>query len=378
MYKSFKIRLYPNKTQEILLEKHIGACRYIWNYMLENQKKLYENGEKTVSAFNMMALLSKIKKTEEHQWLYDVSNSSCQIVCRDLKKAYDGAFKSQRGFPKFKSKKRSKPSFPTRPCMVRFKEGRVSLEKIGKVKYKSDLDFLEKNTKKIYDPRILKCDNKWILSFCVFSDKQAKVLTDKAMGIDLGVKDLAIVAFGEDSLIFPNINKSQKIKKLNQKLKRLNKKIARKYQMNKKGNLYIKTKNIEKAEKELRRIYSKITNIRNNYLHQVSHKIVELRPYKITMETLDIQELLKNKRLSRLIKEQSFYKFIELIKYKSEEYGIEFIQAERFFPSSKTCSECGCIKPDLKLSDRTYVCKHCGLIINRDLNAAINLMRYKA
>ena len=219
--------------------------------------------------------------------------------------------------------------------------------------------------------------NKYFISFGLECENQTRELNDYSMGIDLGVKDLAVISYGENSLVFHNINKSSKVKKLYRELKHLQRSISRKYETNKQGNKYVKTNNIIKAEEKLRKINKKISDIRNNYIHQTTHKLIELLAKRVVMEKLNVLGMMKNKHLAKVIGEQNFYKFIEYMKYKCEWNGIEFIQVDRFYPSSKKCSCCGNIKKDLKLSDRVYVCK-CGLNIDRDLNAAVNLKNYVA
>ena len=337
MIKSYKIRLYPTKEQEQLMWKHVGSCRFIWNWMLAKQEELYKQGEKHLSAFDMINLLSPMKKQEEYKWLSDVSNNSLVTICRDLDKAYKMFFKKTSGFPKFKSRKKSKPNFPVRTEVLYFKDDKVlNIEKIGKVKYKT------------------------------------------SMGIDLGVKDLAIVEYNGEPLVFHNINKSKQMRNISKKLKRLQRSISRKYEANHTGKKYNKTNNIEKQEERLRKLRARQSNIRRNYLHQTTHKLVSLLPKRIVMEDLNVQGMMKNRHLSKAVQEQCFYEFIRQMEYKCAWNGIELVKADRFYPSSRTCSVCGCIKKDLKLSDRTYHCSDCGLVIDRDYNAAINLSRYVA
>lgn len=374
MIKSFKIRIYPTKAQEELIWKHIGSCRYIWNWMLAKQQELYAVGEKHLSAFGMMKLLTPLKNDGEHGWLYDVSNASLQIVCRDLQQAYDKFFKKVSGYPKFKSRKRNKPSYPVRQN-IWFNGNIVTIERLGKVKFKTDFTFPDGVGHKFSNPRITNRNGKWILSFGMECENQAPKLTDMSMGIDLGIKDLAIVECN-GQIVFHNINKSKKMKELCKKQKHLQRSISRKYEANKQGQKYIKTKNIERLENKLRKLYCHISNIRKNYIHQCTHALVSLLPFRVVMEDLNIQGMMKNRYLARAIQEQCLSEFIRQMRYKCEWNGIEFIQVDRFYPSSKTCSCCGNIKRDLKLSDRTYKCDICGLTIDRDYNAAINLSKY--
>lgn len=197
------------------------------------------------------------------------------------------------------------------------------------------------------------------------------------MGIDLGIKDLAVVACGDKHYVFNNINKSLKVKKINRKIKELQRDISRKYVVSKQQyGCYKKSNNIVKKENQLTKLHTKVANIRKNYIHQTTHFLVSLLPQRVVMEDLDITRMMQNRYLNQFIGEQCWYEFIRQMKYKCEWNDIEFIQVDTFYPSSKTCSVCGCVKNNLKLSDRTYVCKDCGNVIDRDLNAAINLMRY--
>lgn len=377
--KSFKIRLYPTKEQEQLMWRHIGSCRFIWNYMLAYQQAAYERGEKYLSAFDMINLLKPLKNDGEHEWLYDVSNASLQSICRDLDEAYKRFFKKSAGFPKFKSRKRSKPAFPI--CEDRFyfaDEKFVQVQKLGRVRYKTDFDLPLGKGHKFANPRISFVNGKWMLSFGMECENQAPELTDKSMGIDLGVKDLAAAEFDGEMFKFHNINKSRRMRQLKKQLQHTQRSISRKYEMNKRGNAYVKTNNIVKQEDKLRRIHTRIANIRSNYIHQTTHTLASMLPCRVVMEDLNVTGMMKNKHLSKAIAEQCFHEFLRQMQYKCEWNGIEFIQVGRFYPSSKTCSGCGTIKTDLKLSDRTYHCKHCGLTIDRDYNAAVNLSRYVA
>lgn len=379
MLRTLKIRLYPTKEQEEIMKKHIGGCRFIWNYMLAREIERYNSGEKVViSAYEMMRVLANLKKEEQYSWLYEISNASCQTICRDLEKAYKRFFNRQNNFPKFKSLKKSKKSFPVRAERLWFEAKYAHIERLGKVRYKTDYNLPKGRDYKFGESRITYFEGKWILTVVIERENQAINLTDKKMGIDLGVKKLAVVAFGEEAFYFDNINKSKKIRDLNKKIKFISRKISRKYRMNKQGNVYIKTKNIEKEEKKLRKLHRRIKNIRENYIHQITRKLVNMLPYEVIMEDLNVKGLLKNKKLSRAISEQCFYKFAYQMEYKCEEMGINFTYVDRFFPSSKTCSNCGCIKTNLRLSDREYYCEHCGMKKDRDYNAAINLMRYEA
>ena len=378
MIKSYKIRLYPTTEQEQKMWQHIGACRYVWNYMLDLQEQRYVNGEKHLSRFDMIKWLTPLKQEAERIWLKDVANASLQVVCTDLAKAYDTFFKKRGGFPKFKSRKKSKANFPTRYEHLWFSETLVNIEKIGKVAYKTDFELPLGRGNKFTNPRVSYQNGKWILSFGMECENQTHILTDKPMGIDLGIKETMTVAYGDEQIVFHNINKSRKVRLLKKQMKHLQRSISRKYEVNRQGNKYIKTRNIEREEEKLRKMYARLANIRSNYNHQCTHKLISLLPSRVVMEDLNVQGMMKNKHLSKAVAEQCFYEIIRQMKYKCEWSGIPFMQVGRFYPSSKTCSCCGHIKRDLKLKDRTYVCSECGTVIDRDLNAAINLQRYSA
>ena len=379
MIKSFKIRLYPTKSQEQLMWKHIGACRFIWNYMLEAQQSNHEQGGRYLSAFSMIKLLTPLKQDGEHDWLYDVSNASLQTICRDVDSAYQRFFTRSARHPKFKSRKRARPNFPIRAEGLYFADAkRVQIQKLGRVKCKTDFEFPLGRGVKFTNPRISYINGKWMLSFGMGCENQAPVLTDKPMGIDLGLKDLAVAEFNGTMLQFHNINKSKQTKALKKRLLHTQRSISRKYEQNRVGGRYVKTKNIEREEAKLRKIYARTSNIRNNYIHQITHALVEMHPCRVVMEDLNMRGMMSNRHLAKAVQEQCFYEFLRQMQYKCEWNGIEFIQADRFYPSSKTCSGCGTVKADLKLSDRTYRCECCGLVIDRDYNAAINLSRYTA
>lgn len=377
MIKGFKIRIYPTKEQEKLIWQHIGSCRFIWNYMLDLQIERHKNGEKHLSGFDMIKLLTPLKREEEYAWLKEVSNTSLQRTCSTLALNYDGFFRKCSGLPKFKSRKRSKPSFPICCARFYFDGNTVQVQKLGRVKYKSDFQFPQGTGHKFSNVRISFVNGKYMLSFGMECENQVPQLTDNSIGIDLGIKELATVFCGNEQLVFHNINKSKKVRELKRKLKHTQRTISRKYEASKaRTGRYEKTRNIEREENNLRKLHARLTNIRHNYLHQTTARLISMLPARVAMEDLNVTGMMKNKHLSKAIAEQCFYEFIRQMRYKCEWNGIEFIQVPRFYPSSKTCSCCGSIKRDLKLSDRTYVCPDCGFTIDRDLNAAINLSRY--
>ncbi len=381
MIKGFKVRLFPNEVQTQLLWRHINVSRFVWNYALAEQFNRYKNGEKHLNKYGMRDIFITLKQLEEYAWLKEISAHTIGNVCIDLDKAYTSFFKKIGGKPKFKKKGKCKNAFPVRYESMYFINDCVNIEKIGKIKYQSDKELPQgRNACKFTNPRIAFENNKWILSFGMEYENQVQELNDFSVGIDLGVKELAVVAYGENHKVYKNINKSKRVKTLKHKLVHLQRKVSRKYEANNKHKIYdtkwYKSNGILKTEEQIRKICNQLSNIRKDYTHQTTHEIISLLPKKVVMEDLNVSGMMKNKHLAKAIAEQMFNEFIRQMKYKCEYNGIEFVQVDRFYPSSKTCHKCGCIKHDLKLSDRTYICSECGEVIDRDLNAAINLANY--
>lgn len=370
--KSLKIRLYPTKEQEILFKKHIGAERYIYNWGLDLNNELYKAEKKKYSTNDLGKMLTRYKK--ECLWLNEVSNATLKESIRNLDKAYTNFYKKHAELPKFKSKKHCKLSFYSRYDKIYFKDNVVNLEKIGKVKYKSSYDIDLTKIFKFSNPHVSYNGRCWVLTLGIETKIEEIKLTNEVIGIDLGIKDLAICS---NNMVFRNINKTRIIKSLEKRLHRLQCKVSKKYDMNKEGRSYIKTSNIIKLEERIKKLHRKLNNIRQDYIHKSTTSIVKAKPCRVVMEDLNVKGMMKNKHLSKAIQQQKFYEFIRQMKYKCEWNGIEFVQANRFYPSSKKCSCCGNIKKDLKLSNRTYICEECGLVIDRDLNASINLSNYR-
>lgn len=371
MKKSLKIRLLPTEQQELLMLKSIGCSRFAYNWALNRCNELYEQGIK-YNMSNIRKEFTQLKKQEEFKWLNEVSNTTMVEAMRNLDKAFKTFFKTKKGYPKFKSKRKSKQSFYVRYDNLYFKKGICNIEKVGKIKFKTNYNI--PNCK--YSNPYCSYDGKyWYLSFGVeVEENQTTLNKDLSIGIDLGIKDLAIVNCLDKPI--RNINKTKRVKVLKKRLRRLQRQVSRKYEANRCGNKFVKTNNVIKLEDQIKLLHRRLSNIRNNHIHQATSKIIKLNPYRIVMEDLNIVGMMKNKHLSKAIAEQGFYEFIRQIKYKCEFNGIEFIQVDRWYPSSKTCSCCGNVKQDLKLKDREYVCDKCGLVIDRDKNASINLGNY--
>ena len=370
-----KVRLYPTEIQEQKLWQSVGTARFIYNWTLARQEENYKNGGKFISDNDLRKEITQLKKTDL-QWLSEVSNNVAKQAVKDACDSYKRFFKGLADKPRFKSRRKSKPSFYNDNCKLKVKDKSVLIEKVGWVNikpYSIPLDVKYSNPHISFDGKY------WYISVGVERELPKVKLTDKSIGIDVGVKDLAICSNG---MIFKNINKTKEVKRLKKVLKRKQRKVSRKYDINKikKGGenrcQFKKTNNIIKLEKEIRLLHRRLTNIRSNHIHQATNKIVKIKPSRVVMETLNIKGMMKNRHLSKAIAEQCLYEFKRQIQYKCKKYGIEFVEADKWFPSSKTCSCCGAIKKDLKLKDRVYQCS-CGLKIDRDLNASINLSRYK-
>ncbi len=368
------MRLKPTKEQEILMFKSCGVARFTYNWGLNRWNELYKQDLKSSKNAIKKEFNNTIKKDEAFKWLNEVSGQVTAQAFADLDEAFKKFFKKTGKHPKFKTKRESRKSFYVRYDAIKFEDGKVNLEKIGKVKYKTNYDV--PNLSKYNNPRCHFDGKYWYITLGFeHNENQVELKKDLSIGIDLGVKDLAIFNYLDQPI--KNINKSVKVRKLKKRLKRLQRQVSRKYEANKSGNKFMKTNNIIKLEKCIKLICRKLSNIRNNHIHQATSKVIKLRPYRVVMEDLNVNGMMKNKHLSKAIAEQCFYEFIRQMKYKCEFNGIEFIQVDRFYLSSKTCSCCGHMKKELKLKDRIYICDECGLEIDRDKNASINLAKYK-
>ena len=373
MIKSIKIRLLPTEEQEIRMNKSVGTARFAYNWGLAKWEEMYKEGFKPSGIKIKKIFNNGIKKEEEYKWLYEVSGQITAQAFTDLQNSFDNFFNKKCEYPRFKSKRKSRESFYVRYDRMSIKDNTVNIEKVGRVKFTTnyDIPILDKYV----NPRCSFDGKYWYLAFAYEHDEnQVQLNKDLSIGIDLGITNLAVVSAIESPI--KNINKNPKVKKLEKKLKRLQRKCSRKYEMNKDGKQFIKTENIIRLEKEIKLIHRKLTNIRTNHIHQATNSIIKLKPYRVVMEDLNISGMMKNKHLSKAIGQQKLHEFSRQMEYKCEFNRIEFIKVDRFFPSSKMCSSCGNIKKDLKLSDRIYKCE-CGLVIDRDKNASINLSNYK-
>ncbi|MFL8710953.1 RNA-guided endonuclease InsQ/TnpB family protein [Clostridioides sp. GD02377] len=392
-----KIRLKPTKEQEMLFWKSAGVARWSYNYFIATQNETYQSyldnnktGKRFIGDGEVRKYINNVLKPTTHAWLKEVGSNVMKQGVKDAKDAYTKYFKKLADKPKFKSKHKSTPSFYVNYESLKRIDGfHFRGEKIGIVETS---EMLPKVKDKYSNPHIKYDGKHWCLSFSIEIEEETYQLTNISLGIDVGIKDLAICSNGET---YKNINKGKEVKRLEKKLKRELKSFSRMRENNMINKIYYKSedkkgilksfeyirplrecKNYQKQLKAVQGIYRRLTNIRNNHLHQTSSGIVKTKPFRIVMETLNIKGIMKNKHLSKAIQQQKLYEFKRQIQYKCKKYGIEFIEVDKFFPSSKKCSCCENIKKDLKLSDRIYKCDNCGISIDRDYNASINLANY--
>jgi putative transposase len=341
---------------------------------LAKQEENHKNGGKFIQDGDLRKNLTVLKKTEELAWLNNYSNNITKQAVKDACEAYKKFFKKLSDKPKFKSKRKSRPAFYQDTEKIKFKNGKVRLEKIGWVSL-SEKDRIPENSK-YTNPRVTFDGVHWYVAVGIEVEQEEPVeLTGESIGIDVGIKELAVCSNGT---VAKNINKTKKIKKLEKKMRRLQRKVSNKYLKNKKGESYRKTRNIIKLEKKIKKLHRNLDNVRTDYRHKVTTKIVKTKPSRIVMESLNVKGMMKNRHLSKAIAQQGLCDFKSMIQYKSKKIGTEFVEANNWYPSSKTCSECGQVKTKLSLSERVFECECCGTVIDRDLNASINLSRYKA
>ena len=381
MIKTIRVMLIPNNKQKTKLFRYANTARFAYNWALAREIENYENGGKFLSDSDLRKEFTQLKKAEEYSWLNKISNNVTKQAIKDACNAYKRFFKGYSKFPKFKSRKYSVPSFYQDNVKIKFTETHVKVEGFttSKRKNKQKINWIrlaEHNRIptdcKYTSPRIKYNGLNWWITVGVEYEDSTTIPSNDGIGIDLGIKDLAICS---DGAKYKNINKSQKVKKLEKQKRRLQRSISRSYEKNKKGESYCKTNNVIKKEKLLLKRNHRLTNIRKNYLNQTTSEIVNRKPRFICIEDLNVSGMMKNRHLSKAVQNQGFFEFRKQLEHKCSDKGIQLIVADRFYPSSKLCSCCGNIKKDLKLSDRIYKC-NCGNVIDRDFQASINLKAY--
>ena len=381
MIETIKVQLRPNNKQLTKLFQYAGCSRFAYNWTISREQENYKLGNKFLSDNELRKEFTQLKKHKEYQWLSKISNNVTKQAIKDACNSYKRFFKGLSKYPKFKSKKNSKQSFYQDGVKIQFTNTHVKVEgfTMSHRKNKQKLNWIKLREKgriptncKYMNPRITYDGLHWFVSVSIDVEDNTDIPSNEGVGIDLGLKDLAICSDGHT---YKNVNKTQKVKKIEKRKRRLQRSISRKYNMNKRGESYKKTSNIIKREKELLKLSKRLTNIRHNHLHQITSEIVKRKPSFICIEDLNVSGMMKNKHLSKAIQQQGLYEFRRQIEYKSDWNNITVIVADRYFPSSKLCSCCGEIKKDLKLSDRIYRCD-CGNIIDRDYQASLNLKQH--
>ena len=381
MVKAIKVMLIPNNVQQTKLFQYAGASRFAYNWALAREKENYEKGGRFIPDTELRKEFTRLRNSDEYAWLLNVGNNVTKQAIKDACSAYKNFFKGLQRYPRFKAKKKSMPKFYQDNIKIQFRDTHVKFEgfSFSRKANKQKLNWVKlaehgriPTDAKYRNPRVSFDGLNWWISVCVeFPDCRDRSNHD-GIGIDLGIKDLAICSDGNT---YKNINKSQTVKKLEKCKRRLQRSVSRKYEHNKKGGSYCKTNNIVKKEKLLLKVNHRLANIRKDYLNQTTSEIVNRKPRFICIEYLNVSGMIKNRHLSKAVQNQGFFEFRKQLEYKCNDRGIQLIVADRFYPSSKRCSCCGKIKKDLRLSDRTYKCE-CGNVIDRDFQASLNLKAY--
>lgn len=347
--------LLPTPEQEMLFRKSSGTARWTYNYMVGKNK----DSDKFINERTIRKEITLLKKTDEYSWLKEVSANIPKQACKDCQAGYKRFFEGKGGYPNFK-KKGYKESFYINYESFHPTKNGCYCEKIGEVKTVEPIPEVQK----YLEPRIVFDGKYWYITFGYeVKPKAEHNKNGRVIGIDLGIKTFVTTS---DNQFFDNINKTRYCRLLYKRLKKLNRKLSR----CEKGS-----NNRKKVISQIQATNRKLVNIRHNYIHQIISHLVKTKPSKIVVEYLKVSNMLKNRKLSRAISQCGFYEFRRVIEYKCKLYNIEFQLADQFFPSSKICSVCGNKKDDLTLRDRVYKCDCCGIKIDRDFNAAINLSR---
>ena len=380
MLRAYKTEINPTQEQKSKINQTIGVCRFIYNFYLAHNKEIYETEMRFVSGMDFSKWLNNeyLPNRPEFQWVKTVSSKAVKQAIMNGEKAFKRFFKGESKFPRFKKKKNQdvKCYFPKNSKTEWIVERhRVKVPTLGFIKIK-EKGYIP--TKLLIKSGTISIQaGRYFVSVLVEVSevKNDNAIHTEGIGIDLGIKDLAVVSTNKT---YKNINKSSKVKKLEKKLKREQRRLSRKYENKKKRGEKTATNsaNIVKQVKKVQAIHMKLANIRKDYTNKVVSEIVKTKPSHVTIEDLNVSGMMKNRHLSKAIAQQNFYYFRVKLQYKCKTNGIELRVVDRWYPSSKTCSCCGFIKKDLKLSDRVYNCD-CGLIMDRDLNASINLANAK-
>ena len=375
MLKSFKTEINPTEEQKARIRRTIGTCRYVYNFYLGHNKALHDNGKKfmTGKSFSLWLNNEYIPDNPDKTWIREVYSKAVKKSIEDGCTAFTRFFKHQSDFPKFKKKGKSDVKMyfvRNNPKDCQCERHRLKIPTLGWVRIK-EKGYIP-TTKDGYMIRSgtvsVKAGRFYVSVLVEIPDVNIDNNSNEGIGIDLGLKDLAIVSNGKT---YRNINKSAGLKKLEKQLIREQRSLSRKYESLKKGESTQRA-NIQKQRLKVQKLHHKMDNIRTDYINKTIAEIVKTKPSYITIEDLNVKGMMKNRCLSKAVASQKFYEFRTRLKAKCDENGIELRVADRFYPSSKTCHHCGSVRKNLKLSDRIYRCE-CGYVADRDLNAALNL-----
>lgn len=374
MLRSFKTEINPTAEQKIKINKTIGTCRYIYNFYLAYNKELYDSGKKFITGKSFSVWLNNeyIPNNPDKAWIKEVYSKAVKKSIENSCTAFIRFFKHQSDYPKFKKKGKSDVKMyfvKNNPKDCRCERHRINIPTLGWVRIK-EKGYIPttKDRWKIKSGTVSIKAGKYYVSILVeIPNIKIANNSNEGIGIDLGLKDFAVVSNGKT---YKNINKSVKVKKIEKKLCREQKCLSRKYENLKKGEST--QKNIQKQKLKVQKLHQKINNIRTDYINKIIAEIVKTKPSYITIENLNISGMMKNRHLSKSVTSQKFYEFRTKLKAKCDENSIELRIVDRWYPSSKICHCCGTIKKDLKLSNRIYRCD-CGYVEDRDFNAALNL-----
>ena len=375
LLKSFKTEINPTEEQKVKIRKTIGICRYIYNFYLAHNKELHDNGEKFMSGKSFSVWLNNeyLPQNPDKLWIKEVSSKSVKRSIENGCVAFTRFFKHQSAFPNFKKKGKSDVKMyfvKNNPKDCRCERHRMNIPSLGWVRMK-EKGYVP-TTKDGYVIKSghvsIKADRYYVSVLIEIPNNKIANHSKEGIGIDLGLKDFAIVSNGKT---YKNINKSAKLKKLEKQLIREQRSLSRKYENLKKGESTQRA-NIQKQKLKVQKLHHKIDDIRTDYINKTIAEIVKTKPSYITIEDLNVSGMMKNKHLSKAVASQKFYEFRTKLQAKCKESGIELRVVDRWYPSSKTCHCCGAIRKDLKLSDRIFRCD-CGYIEDRDFNAALNL-----
>ena len=375
MLKSFKTEINPTEEQKARIRKTIGTCRYVYNFYLGHNKALHDDGEKfmTGKSFSLWLNNEYIPDNPDKTWIREVYSKAVKKSIEDGCTAFTRFFKHQSDFPKFKKKGKSDVKMyfvRNNPKDCQCERHRLKIPTLGWIRIK-EKGYIP-TTKDGYMIRSgtvsVKAGRFYVSVLVEIPDVNINNNLNEGIGIDLGLKDFAIISNGKT---YRNINKSAGLKKLEKQLIREQRSLSRKYENLKKGESTQRA-NIQKQKLKVQKLHHKMDNIRTDYINKTIAEIVKTKPSYITIEDLNVKGMMKNRCLSKAVASQKFYEFRKRLKAKCDEKGIELRVADRFYPSSKTCHHCGSIRKNLKLSDRIYRCE-CGYVADRDLNAALNL-----